>query len=76
MIIMVEETVEQLKRLHAIEDVEHAIFALERGMPVPPKIVDTMKMMFRAMVMEYNSEYAERQEEQPASKPQPEPGTD
>jgi hypothetical protein len=35
-----------------------------------------MKMMFRAMVMEYNSEYAERQEEQPVPKPQSDPGTD
>jgi len=56
---MVTETVEQLKRLHAIEDIEHAIFALERGMPVPPRVVATMQMLFRVMVDEYNKEYAD-----------------
>ena len=65
---MVVETVEQLKRLHAIEDVEHAIFALERGMPVPPRVIGTMNMLFRVMVNEYNNEYSE--------KPTPQPGTD
>jgi hypothetical protein len=66
---MVEESVEQLKRLHAIEDVEHAIFALERGMPVPPRVIGTMNMLFRAMVSDYNDAYAEKPQ-------QPTPGTD
>ena len=62
MIFMVTETVEQLKRLHAIEDVEHAIFALERGMPVPPRVIGTMQMLFRVMVNDYNQEYADKPE--------------
>lgn len=54
---MVAESVEQLKQLHAIEDIEMAIFALERGMPVPARIVDTVKSLFQVMVMEYNETY-------------------
>jgi len=68
---MVEETVEQLKRLHAIEDVEHAIFALERGMPAPPKIIDTLKVLLRVMAIEYNNQYVNVPDQEPA-----EPGTD
>lgn len=54
-----EESVSQLKRLHAIENVEHAIFALERGMPVPPRIIDTLKMLYQVMVIEYNNTFVE-----------------
>jgi len=68
---MVEETVEQLKRLHAIEDVEHAIFALERGMPAPPKIVNTLKLLLQVMAIEYNNQYVNVPEQEPA-----EPSTD
>lgn len=57
---MVEETVGQLKRLHAIEDVEQAIFALERGIPVPPRVIETLRVIFRVMADEYNREFAPR----------------
>lgn len=58
--IYMEESVDQLKRLHIIEDVEHAIFALERGMPVPPRVIGTMTMLFRMLVNEYNNEFSEK----------------
>lgn len=60
---MVTETVEQVKKLHAIEDVEQAIFALERGMPVHPRIIETMKMLCRVLILDYNSSYASEEED-------------
>ena len=60
---MVAESVEQLKQLHAIEDIEMAIFALERGMPVPARIIDTVKSLFQVMVMEYNETYTEEEKQ-------------
>jgi hypothetical protein len=57
-----EESVEQLKRLHAIEDVESAIFALERGMPVHPRIIATINMIRQILIVEYNAAYAAEQQ--------------
>ena len=56
-----EETIEQLKQLHAIEDVEQAIFYLERGMPAHPRVIGTLKMLCRVMANEYNNVYVAKQ---------------
>jgi len=53
-----EETLEQIKQLHAIEDVEQAIFYLERGMPAHPRVIGTLKMLNRIMAIEYNNKFA------------------
>lgn len=52
-----EETLEQVKQLHAIEDVEQAIFYLERGMPAHPRVIATLKMLNRVMANEYNNRF-------------------
>jgi hypothetical protein len=64
-----EESVEQLKRLHAIEDVEQAIFALERGMPVHPRIIATINMIRQILIVEYNNTYAAEQQQAPQQEP-------
>ena len=70
------ESIEQLKRLHALEDVENAIFALERGIPAHPRVTVTIKMLFDAMVAEYNATYAVQQEQPEPEPEQSSPGTD
>lgn len=57
-----EESVNQLKQLRMIEDVEQAIFSLERGMPAHPRIIGTMKTLLHIMAVEYNTAYAEKPE--------------
>jgi len=60
-----EETVEQLKFRNTIEDIETAIFCIERGMPSPhPKIPMSLKTVRELLIAEYNNTYA---------KPAPEP---
>lgn len=66
---MVEETVAQMRRLRTIENVEQAIFGLERGIPVPARVLDTLKMLLEVMIIEYNEEM-ERAAVQEASPPQ------
>ena len=58
-----EETLDQVKQLHAIEDVEQAIFYLERGMPAHPRVIGTLKMLCRVMANEYNNAYAPKPQE-------------
>lgn len=76
---MVEETVAQMRRLRTIENVEQAIFALERGIPVPVRVLDTLKMLLEVMIIEYNEEMeaaaaqaAAPPQEPPADEPLPE----
>ena len=57
-----EESVNQLKQLRMIEDVEQAIFSLERGMPAHPRIVGTLKHLNQILIAEYNNTYAEKPE--------------
>lgn len=77
---MVEETVAQMRRLRTIENVEQAIFGLERGIPVPARVLDTLKMVLEVMIIEYNEEMelaamreAQPQQVAPAADP---PATD
>ena len=57
-----EESVNQLKQLRMIEDVEQAIFSLERGMPAHPRIIGTLKTLLHIMAVEYNATYSEKPE--------------
>jgi len=57
------ESVIQLKKLHTIENIEHAIFALERGMPVHPRVIDTLKTLHQVLIADYNNMIAEASDE-------------
>ena len=57
-----EESVNQLKQLRMIEDVEQAIFSLERGMPAHPRIIGTLKHLNQILIAEYNNTYSEKPE--------------
>jgi hypothetical protein len=72
---MVEETVAQMRRLRTIENVEQAIFGLERGIPVPARVLDTLKMLLEVMIIEYNEEM-ERAAAQEAAPPQEVPAVE
>lgn len=51
---MVEESVTQLKKLRILEDLETAIFALERGMPAPERVINNVKTVYKLLVFDYN----------------------
>lgn len=61
-----------LRKLRVIENVEHAVFALERGMPAPPSVVDSLKAVHQMLVADYNeSVSAANQEPEPATQAAP-----
>jgi hypothetical protein len=63
-----------LRKLRVIENVEHAVFALERGMPAPPSVVDSLKAVHQMLVTDYNESVAAANRE-PAA-PEETPGED
>jgi TPP-dependent indolepyruvate ferredoxin oxidoreductase alpha subunit len=59
-----QESVTLLKKLHAIQNIEQAIFALERAIPVPPHVIETVKTLREVMIADYNATIEEGEYEE------------
>ena len=59
-------SLEQLRRLNTIQNLEDAIIALQNRSPVHPRVLETLQLIHKVFVQEYNEDfYGEPEDEEP-----------